>query len=410
MRALALARRGERHQRSPNFFAQRRSQANPVRPPILRLTFLMPPNSGRLARVKSLERWRGRGTTRDGAGPRRPRVRLWSTAVGAGALAVCLLGEAAVAAELSVTGPDACPDASELAFRVERSIGVPLALSAPLRFDIVFEAPASAKGRYSARLHARRLDGPDAAPARVIDAGDCGRLGDAVSVAIALALRSPEPASGSSDALPRSSTATTVSPATAASAARALDQSPSRSPRADEPGATPALSAFVLADSGSLPRAGAGVGLGAELHSAQLAFRAQGILLFEQHAALRSGASAPGADLSLMLGSASACWSPFGGFGASLAAFGCAGWELGRLGAEGTGVEVALRGAQLWTAPRLDVGLSWALAGRWLQGTVQLSALAPLKRDDFFLRDVGAVHRPPGAVGRLTIGVDVAFE
>jgi hypothetical protein len=361
----------------------------------------------------------------------------WRARIVAGALSAAgWCPTPALAAEISVNGPAACPDATELAFRVERSLGAPLAESAPLAFAVVFEAPAEPGASYTARL---RAQGPAAraTSARVIRARDCGRLGDAVGVAIALAIRSPEAApSGETpadpNAAPSVATSTAGSIVTAAAASSPAhdaptgapvprhasdgatsddrDQPPSEAPRAAEQAASPVLSPFFVADSGSLPSAGVGLGVAVELRTARLAFRAEGGLLFEQHVAFAAGAGAPGADMGLMWGSASACWSPFGGFRSSLAAFGCAGWELGRLAAEGTGVDAPRQGAQLWTAPRLDGGVSWTLGRRWLRGTLQLSALAPLKRDDFFLRDAGNVHRPPAAVGRLTIGVGFSFE
>jgi hypothetical protein len=365
--------------------------------------------------VQSLDRWRAY-VMRALAHPGRARI------VAGGFATTCWLTAPALAAELTVTGPDACPDAGELAFRVERSIGVPLAESAALRFEVVFEAPATPGASYTARLRAHGRAAHDATSTRVIRAHDCGRLGDAVGVAIALAIRSPEPApSGATPAAPSaaSSAATTTAGSIVAAAAdgSAHDPSvgapdapaPAEASRAREQALRPVLAAFFLADSGSLPSAGVGVGLAAEMRTARLALRLQGALLFEQHVTLASSGGAAGADMSLVLGSASACWSPFGGFRSSLAAFACAGWELGRLAAEGTGVDAPRSGGQLWTAPRLDGGASWALGHRWLRGTLQLSALAPLKRDDFFLRDAGNVHRPPGVVGRVALGVDITF-
>lgn len=352
----------------------------------------------------------------------------------------------ALATELSVTGPDACPDAGELAFRVERSLGAPLAESAPLRFEVVFEAASTPRASYTARLRALGRAASGATSTRVIRARDCGRLGDAVGVAIALAIRAPEPApSGATDADPNAGSSTATSSAgsithaaaaggpahdlgrgapAAATAADGLpspraavggasldrDQPPAAAPPAEKQALSPALGVFFVGDSGSLPSAGVGLGLSAEVRTPRLAFRVQGALLFEQHVTLASSDGAPGADMSLVLGSASACWSPLGGFRSSIAGFACAGWELGQLVAQGTGVDAPRRGAQLWTAPRLDGGVSWALGGRWLRGTLQLSALVPLKRDDFFLRDAGDVHRPPNVVGRLAIGVDFTFE
>src|SRR5688572_1780348 len=94
------------------------------------------------------------------------------------------------AAELSVQGPAACPDAAELAFRVERAIGVPLASAAALRFAVTFQRGTPG---YGAEL---QVTGGEAAPgaARSFRAEDCSRLGDAVGLAIALALGAAAPA------------------------------------------------------------------------------------------------------------------------------------------------------------------------------------------------------------------------
>jgi hypothetical protein len=370
--------------------------------------FLSRANSGRLTRVTTLDRWR-----RPWRGER---------AFPSALAAVWLCARSAIAAELWVTGPAACPDAGDLAFRVERSIGVPLAQSAPLRFSVVFEAPVPPETRYTARLSAPGPERSAVTPSRAIHARDCGRLGDAVSVAIALAIRSPDATAASatepdethsaSTSVSGSVSATSRSPAEANPPA-AMDRSASEVGAAEATASdalAPALAAFLLADSGSLPRAGVGMGLGLELRAARLALRVQGALLFEQHVAVESGAGAPGADMNLVFGSVSGCWAPAGSFHSSFAAFACAGWELGQLWAAGTGVREPLEGSQLWTAPRADGGLSWLIGAGWLRGTLQLSALAPMKRDDFFLRQVGNVHRPPGAVGRLTLGLDIAFE
>jgi hypothetical protein len=112
--------------------------------------------------------------------------------------------------------------------------------------------------------------------------------------------------------------------------------------------------------------------------------------------------------MSLALGSVSACTTPFAN--PSLSASICAGWELGRLDAIGTGVRDPRRAGALWSAPRVDLGLSWAMGSSPLRLAAQLSAVTPLKRDDFYLRDLGTIYRPPVVAGRLAVGVDVSFE
>jgi hypothetical protein len=324
------------------------------------------------------------------------------------------------AAELSARGPEQCPGAAELAFRVERAVGMPLAQSGPLRFSIVFEPPTAPARRYTARVEVHGNEPLAASAQRVLSAHDCGRLGDAVSVAIALAIRSsqvqtPAASSEPEPASPVEATGGGRAPGSARGPAAVdtpvADELSGSSDEAEEGAAfAPVLSLAVVADSGSLPAPGLGVGLGVELRGQRFALRANGTLLFDQHVAIEERSGAPGADMSLVLGGLSACTAPIGNFRASFATAVCAGWELGRLGAVGTGVQTALRGNQLWSAPRVDAGLSWAVPASAFRFNLILTAAAPLKRDDFFLRELGRVYRPPGAVGRLALGVDISFE
>jgi len=322
-------------------------------------------------------------------------------------LAALVLPTPARAAELSAQGPEECPDATELAFRVERNIGMPLGRAAPLGFAVVFEPPAAEATRYTAHLETRR-DAPDGGVSarRDLSARDCGQLGDAVSVAIALALGSRSAAFDglAPDSEPPSSEPLTQEPA-------AAPQDTAAAPMSPEPegsGLRPVMSLAALVDSGSLPSPGAGVGLGAELRARRIAVRAAGTLLFDQHVAL-DGAGGPGADFSLALGSLSVCTTPLGTFRSELVFSACAGWELGRLSAVGTGVSTPRRGNRLWSAPRIDAGVAWAAPGTALGLGLQLSLLAPLERDDFYLRDLGAVHHAPVLVGRLALGADIHF-
>jgi hypothetical protein len=256
--------------------------------------------------------------------------------LGSACLSITLaLTRAALATDLKVSGPERCPDAAELAFRVERALGSPITESGPLSFAVV------------------------SAPAR---AGVPAAAGEQVTAA-----------------------------------------SPAQSERW-----LPVVQAFLLADGGSLADPGLGMGIGTELRGARLALRARGMVLFEQRAGL--GDAAPGAKLRLMLGSLSGCVAPFSTLRSTFAPFACAGWELGRIDGEGTGIAEPLAGHQLWTAPQADVGLTGSILGGALRLLLQVSVAAPLNRDDFCLRDLGCVYRPPGAVGRLSLGAELGFE
>jgi hypothetical protein len=324
-------------------------------------------------------------------------------------LAVALAGLAgarrACAAELTLEGPTACPDAAELTFRVERAIGMPLAQAAPLHVDVRFTAGAAA---YSARLAVN--DGGTAASGteRVLQASGCPELADAVAVAIALALGS---SAGEGTVRAENAASSIQGRAVEAGAEPSpadVDAASSEPAIAGDPALSSALSMAFVADAGSLPGVGLGLGLGAELRVARSAVRASGTLLFDRHVTLPdAGVQSPGADMSLVLGSLSVCTSPFAGTASAL--FLCGGWELGRIEAVGTGVEQPRRGAAVWSAPRLDLGGSWAIDGSPLRPFGQLTAAMPLQRDDFYLRDLGTVHRAPAVVARLAIGLDVRF-
>jgi hypothetical protein len=185
--------------------------------------------------------------------------------------------------------------------------------------------------------------------------------------------------------------------------------------RVPAPGSTvpwsPAFSLGFLGDSGSLPASGAGVALGAGVEHGRFHLRALATVLFDKHAELVGAEPpAPGAELGLMTGALSLCAAPFGSPGSTLGVDGCAGWELGRLSGEGTGVLRPRTDAALWSAPRIDVGVSWALGVSGLELGTLLTLALPLVREDFVLGELGRVHRPSVAIGRVALGVKWRLE
>jgi hypothetical protein len=328
---------------------------------------------------------------------------------------------------LVVSGPAQCPDTTELAFRVERALGTPLAAAAQMRLRVRFEAAGGAG--YRARLAVESPDGAVPGSERELNARECGPLGDAVAVAIALALGvseagrdaspSSKPVAGEPSARVPSGSGASREPALGDEppgpspvAAAALEQAaPSAEPAPRERATfTPALTLSAVGDVGSLPGTGVGVGVGAELGWERLALRASGTLFLDRHVALPgAGETGLGADMGLALGALSVC-STLLRAARGAAAFVCAGWELGRLEAIGTGVLTPRREGALWSAPRVDAGLDWAAGGGPLRLVAQVTAAAPLERDDFYLRDLGSVHRPPAVAGRLSLGVHIDFR
>jgi hypothetical protein len=288
---------------------------------------------------------------------------------------------------------------------------MPLAGAAALRFAVTFQRGAQ---DYGAELLVEGGEPAARAAARSFRAEDCSRLGDAVGLAIALALGAAAPAEPGVVGRSLASEPPSTAPAPP-------EPPPPSEPRADvaavepEPSSaavlTPVLAAGLFADSGSLPGAGLGLSVGAELRLQRLALRVGGLLFFDRQAQLRLPEQPQaGAELGLALGSASLCTLGFGSTQTALAAFICGGWELGRLEGAGTGVPEPRRGSALWSAPRLDVHLAWAPLPGPVRLALQLGAAAPLQRADFFLRDIGTVHRPPAVVGRAALGLEVGFE
>lgn len=330
------------------------------------------------------------------------------------ALALGAVARSASAAELTARGPRECADAAEISFRVERAIGMPLAKAAPLAFEVAIERTAAG--------HVARIGVDGAAPdatrlTRELSAADCGKLVDAVSVAIALALgaadASPdvgaEPAHADAGARPAPLAA--MVPAHAATDGAAVDGGDDGSLATPSPVLAPSISLWLLGDAGSLPGASLGAALGAELGWRKIELRALGTVLFERETQLETPSSpAPGAKLQLVTGGMLACAAPFGSLRAPFAPFACFGAELGRLSGVGTGVASPRRGSALWAAPLVQLGAAWAVPDTALRLSTALVAATPLARDEFALRDIGTVHRPPSVVGRLSIGVSVGFD
>lgn len=300
----------------------------------------------------------------------------------------------ALGAELSWQAPKGCPERDEVVFRVERALGSALDTAPPLRFDVVVQRSAAGFGA------SLELEGKT----RTLSAPDCNKLADAVAVAVALAIGAREPVGND-----------VVAPAPVPPPPPPQDLvQPEPAPTVIESNApVPSVSAWLLADAGTLPSLATGAALGVELGWRRLQLRALGLLLFEQHVD-RSGASGlpadAGADLALFAGSVSVCAAAVGSFRSDSAVFLCAGPELGRLSGSGTGVSERRSGGSLWLAPRVDVGGLWHVPGSNLDLSLAASAAAPLLRDEFVLEGTVPVHRAGSVVGRLGLAVTLSLE
>jgi hypothetical protein len=347
---------------------------------------------------------------------------------------VLFLARAGAAAEVDWRGPGRCPDSDEVRFRIERAIGMPLSHAAPLRFAV--HAQRAARG-FVAHIDVDRGSG-GATRQRDLAAAECGQLADMVTVAVALALGAvvdgdaateldPARGGGAAAGTPgahdagagMASTATGVATSQGAGEASADSADPARrdavahdvSAGIPSDGSSarwrPGASLGLVADAGSLPEPGLGASAGLSIGREQIQLRASGTWFLEQHASVDTITEAPaGADLAFVIGALSVCALPLGTSDSRFVAFGCGGWELGRLAGEGTGVPRPRRGASLWNAPRLDAGTRLALGSTDLHFDVRLTLAVPLARENFVLDDVGSVHRPSAVVGRASIGLE----
>jgi hypothetical protein len=335
-------------------------------------------------------------------------------------VALALVARSAPAAEVEWRAPSACPDAAELRFRVERSIGMPLSHAAPLRFEV-----AATRSAHGFEAHVVTAPGTDeAARERTLAAPDCSRLADLVAVTLALALGADAGEASDADAVlgssarlasPEPESAANPATSTARGSAPAVTPDADAAPEAAHDATTsrwhPGVSLWLVGDSGSLPEPGLGAALGAQLGTTTLELRVLGTWFMQQHQVLTGlGEPPPGADLGLVLGTLSGCAALWGSFVDDGAAYACGGWELGRLSGTGTDVQRPREGAALWSAPRLDLGGRWALGGDGFELGALFTLAVPLVRKDFVLGELGALHRPPAAVARAGIGINWSWR
>ncbi|HTV22416.1 MAG TPA: hypothetical protein VMG12_27195, partial [Polyangiaceae bacterium] len=257
------------------------------------------------------------------------------------------------AAELELNDTASCTTLDELSFRVSRALGQPLEGVGGRRFTVDIRHEVR-------RFHAQLTTSGSASGAsaqRQLNAASCEELVDALALAIALASGAQ---AASDDALPASSEA-----APAPEAAPSID-APSAKPETESAAEAPAESLragvelSALADTGSLPGAGFGAAVSAQLAWRSLELRAQGILLPGREAVIDANApGSPGGRLSLIAGALSVCTPLSEARFVDVSA--CVGAELGRLSGTGTRVPAPHERHRPWAAARLDLGARWPL-------------------------------------------------
>jgi hypothetical protein len=92
----------------------------------------------------------------------------------------------------------------------------------------------------------------------------------------------------------------------------------------------------------------------------------------------------------------------------ALELLGCAGFELGRMTAEGRGVLDPHEGEAGWYAPRVELGVGYAVAPAFRLWFRAGGAIA-LARPEFLLHDTLEVHRPSTLSFRGLLGAEVVL-
>jgi hypothetical protein len=317
--------------------------------------------------------------------------------IGHAALPWCS-GDAA-AAELALEEPCPCITRDELAFRVERLLGQPLAAVEAMQLSVrIGSTPAG----FVAELGVTR---PNLAEqgVRSLNAAACDALSEALALAIVVAIgadaEAPPPAATPPlPAAPRDEPAPLAVPVVAA--------------ESEVAGSGPSLAgvAWMVGDSGTLPVPGLGLGVGVSLVWPGVEVRAVGTWLPKREGTLdATDPSSPGTSIGLVAGSALGC-VPVGVDRAIVDVAACVGWELGELSGTGTHVSVPYEQRRLWSAARLDVAARWPVPGTSVGLEVSVAGVVPFTRDDFILKDLGTVHRPASVVGRLGLGISLAVD
>ena len=334
------------------------------------------------------------------------------TIAGLGLLAAAGLAGAtgsAAAAELVLEEPSACVTLDELSFRVERSLGQPLASVEAMQLSLRVDAEATG---FVARLEVSRPEDAEHG-VRSLRAASCAELVESLAIAIVVALgdveRPHEPARAQqpSAAPPVAERGPVAEHEPAPRAAAAADTA---APEGAGHGPTLAGAAWVIGDSGTLPVSTLGAGVGLELAWSSLQLRAIGTFLPAREGTLvASDPGSPGVSIGLLAGGMVGCL-PLALRTSSLGMAVCAGAELGQLYGTGTHVLVAYQRRALWGAARFELGARLALGETPLALEMLATALAPFTRDEFILKDLGEVYRPASIVGRLGLGLSVAVE
>lgn len=307
-------------------------------------------------------------------------------------LATCF-SSVAEAAEVRWLGSEECRRELEVVEQLEAMTQAPISSVQVADFEL--EPRKLDNGGFELTLVSiNRTSG--AREQRVLQGASCAEVTDAAAVAIALTIGAP----------PRPSQPTTSEAPPPAPPSKPRFQAPDP-PRPD-----------ALAPRRSVAATHWAVGLSATFDSAVLPHPVPGGALQVAlgwralRGELEVGAFAPssrldaderGGTFQLMYLAPRACAAA--SLGKPVAAL-CLAYELGRLSAEGQGVQRPYARAVFWHAVRPELGLAWPL-GRKLWLAARAGGAVALARDSFVLDAPEIVHRPAWLSLRAALGVEL---
>lgn len=259
-----------------------------------------------------------------------------------------------------------------------------------------------------------RIDGEQGA--RQLDGPTCTSIANAVALILALSYDPDgivaEPA-GPSEIGPDGAGTATTAPVDAKKQPPASnrkepteDREPkdgnAEEPEDEEPWLGGAVAALVSGDIGALPVPTVGFGGAAGLQVGWMRIELAGRYWLPQSETLASGA---GGNFELATGELRGCpgytWKP-------VTVGGCAGVELGRIAAEGFGVDRSEEASAFWAAARLGGLVSVEVVGP-LALRLDLGVAIPFDRPRWVLDRVGLVDQPAPVTARGETGAELRF-
>jgi hypothetical protein len=310
----------------------------------------------------------------------------------------------AAAAELTWQAPSGCPGDEEVQARLTRALGTELGERGDVRFDAVASAR---EGGFDLTLTTHQNG---AVQERRIKAASCDALVDALVAQVSLAIHAAEgePASAETSAegsAPEPERDSELEPSPAAPPAARRTQEAAR-PETDDAGSRVSviIGAGALLETGAFPEAAFGAEALAGARLGNFNLFALGGILPEQHMALRGSA---GGAFELWFGGAELCYVPAG---STFQLGGCAGLEIGSLGATGWNVANPRESRSLWVAGRVAAWLAARPASSTWAFFVSPGMSLPFVRQPFELTSLGIVHEPAALGFRGTAGLELEIR